>query len=352
MRLIAILASLACLMLPAAAHAACGKPDGGVTAEGRGYNGRQTWGEGTTTFNVELRANCSAVFSFGAGPPDIGSWVQNGREIGIFTAGKTVSYLGEVDDRGAVTGQMIDTRDQLGNFRLVTNAASAVVARRHPPSATPCGYESIARNAQGRIYEGNVKTTDGVEMYFSLALHPDCTLDYSLSGRPAQTGRWTATQGGMDFALDGSGRSFTTVFRSNGDMAGTVSGGGLSGKVFVFSRTPRRPNPDIENPGDAVMPCGSGYKSLLGSVWDGREDWDGAEQNAIAVVFRKDCTVLIDYGRTTDTSGVWSQDGLDLTIRFNGGYSVWRAKIGKVHIDGTLQNRNGQTGAVRLLLRP
>jgi hypothetical protein len=352
MRLLAILAALVCLTLPAAAQAACGKPDGGVTAEGRGYNGLQTWGDGTTSFNVELRRDCSAVFSFGSGPPDIGGWVQNGREIGLFTAGKRVSYLGEVDDKGAIKGQMIDSGDQLGNFRLVTNAASMVAPRPHPPSATPCGYESIARNAQGRAYEGSLETTDGVQMYFSLALHPDCTLDYSLSGRPAATGRWEATQGGLTFTLDGSGRSFSGAFRSNGDLAGTISGGGPAGKVMIFNRPPRRPNPAIEKPGDAVMPCGGGYRTLLGSVWEGREDWSGAEQNVIAVIFRKDCSVLIDYGRTTDTSGVWSQDGVDLTIRFNGGYSVWRGKIGKVHIEGTLQNQQGRIGAFRILLKP
>lgn len=238
--LLSLAAVIILIALPGVASAACGKSGDAASVEGRSYRGVQSWSSGTPfAFKVELRPDCTALFTFGDNPPTVGSWQQFDRQVVLHTAGKAVSYLGDIDGAAAVTGRMIDDEDEEGTFSLTLVTAAPRVAAPAPPAAPAgtCGRGDAAHPlVLGQSFHGELIWQGEAPAALTLTFKPDCSVGYVYDDGSVGSARWS--QDGITLRLDVNGghASYDGYVQMDGYAGNLRNIAGKTGR-FSFVRT-------------------------------------------------------------------------------------------------------------------
>ncbi|MDO9336781.1 MAG: hypothetical protein EON95_00400 [Caulobacteraceae bacterium] len=187
---------LALLALPATAEAAktpCGFLNGQYDIAGRTYSAEVVWPQRTLKGLVTLNANCSAMLSLTGQASVMGAWTQKDGRMSMKFVG--LDFLGNVAADGAVSGQMVNSIDDVGAFRLT--APDGGRAPRSPPIPAPapapggrCGNRALDNSR----FQGPV-VWPGETVTVTVSLRPDCSATFLGPDGKALPGEWIEEDG-------------------------------------------------------------------------------------------------------------------------------------------------------------
>lgn len=232
-------AAFALLALPAAAHAAqtpCGFLSGQFDISGRTYSAQVVWPQRTLKGLVTLNANCSAMLSLTGQDSVMGSWTQKDGKMSMKFVG--LDFLGNVANDGGVDGQMVNSIDDVGTFRLTApGGRSAAPATNGSPGSCGKGDASHPYMA-GRVYYGALSWQgEDKTLPLTLTFKADCSMGYLYDNGSVGWATWAQDGGRVTLRMTDGFASY------DGRVAGDRFSGALAnieGKTGTFEFT-RRP---------------------------------------------------------------------------------------------------------------
>lgn len=188
-------ALLVLAVAPAVAEAAntpCGFLNGQFDIAGRTYSAEVAWPQRTLKGLVTLNTNCSAMLSLTGQDSVMGSWTQKDGRMSMKFVG--LDFLGNVAADGAVSGQMVNSIDDVGAFKL-TAPDGGRAPRSAPPIPAPapggrCGNRALDNSR----FQGPV-VWPGETVTVTVSLRPDCSATFLGPDGKALPGEWIEEDG-------------------------------------------------------------------------------------------------------------------------------------------------------------
>lgn len=216
-----------------AAKTPCGFLNGQYDIAGRTYAAEVVWPQRAIKGLVTFNADCSTMLSLTGQDSVLGTWLQKDGRMAMEFVG--LSFLGEVSAAGEISGQMVNSTDDVGRFKLIAPSGGV---RPSGLVSGDCGQGDASNPyVAGHVYYGKLTWAGDGAKRLTLTFRSDCSVDYRYDDGSVGKAFWSQT--GQSLFLDVNGGYATyTGSLANGVFVGKVKNQNGDQGVFRFQRKP------------------------------------------------------------------------------------------------------------------